>query len=384
MIDIEDILKGIEELEIENFNLEAEEIELGLMPHAIMQSVRKAVEKAKQVERKFRFQIPAESYANRVHEVTLGATSSEGGTRGKTLRIGGETAPPLYFFEGKMPNKPIISHDVFDVPFRLPGFVKENFGDAMKDPAEWAKKQVKDFGADMVTLHLVSTDPNLWNRPAKDAVKTVEDVLQAVKVPIIVSGSGNYEKDAEVLTKAAEAASGERVLISSVSPGMGYETVVKAAVEHNHLILSLVSMDVPGMKQMNKKIMKGGLPADRIIMDPNMASLGYGIEYSISTMERIRLAALKGDKDLAMPIMAGVSNAWSAREAWIKDPALGPKELRGPLWETITGIIALFSGTDLYMMLHPAAIASVKEVINLFWDEKKKPGLDYEDWVVME
>lgn len=384
MIDIEDILNGVEELEIEDFKLEAEEIEFSMLPAAIVQSVKKAVDKAKASEMAFKFKRPVETYSNRIREVTLGATKADGGSRSKTHTIGGQIAPPLYFFEADIPNKPIISHDVFDVPFRLPGFVKDNFSDAMKDPAEWAKRQVKDFDADMVTLHLVSTDPNLWNRSAKEAMKTVEDVLQAVKVPIIISGSGNYKKDAEVLTKACEVAEGERVLISSVSPDMKFESVVKACKKHNHTILSLVSMDVPGMKQLNKKIIKAGLPAENIVMDPNMGSLGYGIEYSITTMERIRLNALKGDNNLAMPILAGVSNAWSAREAWIKDEFLGPKELRGPLWETITGLMALFSGTDLFMMLHPAAIKSMKAVIDLLFDEQKRANIDYEKWVVMK
>jgi hypothetical protein len=39
-----------------------------------------------------------------------------------------------------------------------------------------AKKAVKQFGADMVTVHLISIDPLLNDIPAQEAVKTVEEV----------------------------------------------------------------------------------------------------------------------------------------------------------------------------------------------------------------
>ena len=163
-----------------------------------------------------------------------------------------------------------------------------------------------------------------------------------------------------------------------------YAKVVKAAKKYDHLLLSLVSMDVPGMKQMNKKIMKEGLPPEQILMDPNVASLGYGIEYSITTMERIRLNALSGDNDISMPILGGVSNAWSAREAWMKDKALGPKELRGPLWEATTATISILSGADVLMMLHPGAIKIVKTLIDTLFDkESNASGSEYINWVKM-
>lgn len=378
MKDLEDLLKDVEEIEVENFRLDAEEIEFELLPQAIVGAVTKAL---KSVKGTFKFTPPIDTYNGRVLEAVIGATRSDGGTRKSTIKLGGQSVPPLHFFEGSHTNMPIVSHDVFDVPFRIPKTVTRHFGDAIKDPAEWAKKQVNDFGAKMITLHLISTDPLMWNRSAKQAAKTVEDVLQAVDVPIIISGSGNYKKDVEVLTKAAESASGERALISSVCPDMDYKKIVNACKEHGHLVLSLVSTDVPGIKQMNKNIIKEGLPAQQIIMDPNTASIGYGIEYSITTMERIRLNALKGDKDLAMPILSGASNAWSAREAWMRDEKLGPKEFRGPLWETITATIALFSGAELFMMLHPAAMKTIDEIIGLLFGESKRQDIEYKDWM---
>ena len=60
----------------------------------------------------------------------------------------------------------------------------------------------------------------------------------------------------------------------------------------------------------------------------------------------------------------GTTNAWAAREAWQKmDPKWGARELRGPLWETVTGLTLLLAGVDLFMMLHPAAVKTLRNTI---------------------
>ena len=87
----------------------------------------------------------------------------------------------------------------------------------MDNPGEWAKKNVEKFNADMITIHLISTDPLIKDTSPKDAAKTVEEVLQAVDVPIAIGGSGNPQKDPLVLAKAAEVSEGERCLLASAS-----------------------------------------------------------------------------------------------------------------------------------------------------------------------
>jgi acetyl-CoA decarbonylase/synthase complex subunit delta len=88
-------------------------------------------------------------------------------------------------------------------------------------------------------------------------------------------------------------------------------------------------------------------------------------------MERCRLAGLSGDEALALPIASATSNAWSAREAWMKNDAWGARELRGPLWEAMTAEAALLSGADLFMMLHPRAITSLTDLIGSLFKETK-------------
>jgi acetyl-CoA decarbonylase/synthase complex subunit delta len=42
-----------------------------------------------------------EKVLNKINEVTIGATKEMGGTRGKTITIGGESALPFLTFEGE-------------------------------------------------------------------------------------------------------------------------------------------------------------------------------------------------------------------------------------------------------------------------------------------
>ncbi len=338
-------------------------------------------EKVELIEARFKPQV--EEFPGRIREVTLGATQKEGGTRKYTITVGGQKNLPFY---EEQPHLPVITIDVFDRPVPFPKAVREHYEDVMENPAEWAKKAVKDFGADMVTVHLISTDPLLDDTPIHEAVKVVEDVLQAVKCPIVVGGSGNKEKDPPLLEKVAEVAEGERVLLASATLDNDWERIANAAKKHGHVVLAWTQLDINAQRTLNRYLMKkAGLPPESIIMDPTTAPLGYGLDYAFSNMEKIRIAALKGDGDLAFPISSGTTNAWGAREAWMKESPIsedtpwGPRELRGPIWEILTGLTLALAGADIFMMLHPASVSVLKEVIEML-SGKSKESVD-RDWV---
>ena len=336
------------------------------------------------------FKVAKKEWKGQIEEVTIGATSADGGTREATVTIGGEKALPFYNFDYQMPHPPVISVDCFDMPITLAKAVRGHYEDVMEDPGEWAKKNVREFGADMVTIHLISTDPLIKDTSAKEAAKTVEEVLQAVKVPLVIGGSGNPDKDPGVLEAAAEAAEGERCLIASANLNMDYERIAKAALNHGHVILSWTQLDINAQKTLNRYLFKLGVPREDIVIDPTTAALGYGLDYAFTNIERMRISALKGDTDLAFPISCGITNAWGAREAWMKDSPIredsdwGPAANRGPLYEIMTGLTLGIAGGDMFMMMHPKAAAAVKRITQMLFgakgeDEGKK--LKIEDWV---
>lgn len=303
-----------------------------------------------------------------IQEVTIGATKADGGSRGKVMKLGGEKAMP-FFPDAGMPHAPKITMDVFDMPIGMAKAVKMHYEDVINSPGEWAKKAVKKFGADLVTVHLISTDPLLKDTSAQDAVKTVEEVLQAVDVPICIGGSGNPEKDPVVLSKAAEVAQGERVLIASANLNMDWEKIGKACVDNGHVCLAWTQLEINSQKELNRKLMKvAGVPRESIVMDPTTAALAYGLDFAYSNMERIRLGALKGDDELTFPMSSGTTNAWGVRESWMvrspnkDDSDWGDRMLRGPIWEILTGFSLAMAGVDIFMMMHPTAVAYVHEI----------------------
>jgi acetyl-CoA decarbonylase/synthase complex subunit delta len=369
-----EILGQYEEVELEDVTIDAEELEILLRPVAPAVPAPPAKPTAiMEVE----FSPPIGEYPGRIAEVTLGATKADGGTRRYTITIGGETAPAFHLFEGPVPHPPVIAGDVFDMQISLPGPVSENLGDAIQDPIKWAKLCVDKFGVDLIDLELISTDPAIKNTPVSEATKLVEDVLQAVDVPMIIGGSGNPEKDAELLPKVAEVCEGERILLSSATEDV-WEPVAQAAKRYGHVVLAWTSIDLNKAKELNRRLFQY-IPKEQIVIDPTSAALGYGIEYAFTVMERIRLAGLMGDEEVQCPMGSGTANSWGAREAWKRDPELGPRELRGPLWETVAALTYLLAGNDIFIMLHPASIRTLKDVVGWLKGEKKSPT--FVDWL---
>ncbi|MEM3584637.1 MAG: CO dehydrogenase/acetyl-CoA synthase subunit delta, partial [Nitrososphaerales archaeon] len=307
-------IEKIGDLELENVEIRAEELTFIIQPMvgftAQIPQLAQKVEKKIETLLKAEFLPPIETYPGTITEVKIGATRSEGGSRRKVIKIGGEKTMPFYSFEALNPNKPAIAMDIFDMPIELAKSVRQHFEDVMHDPAEWAKRQVEDFGAEIVSLNLISTDPLIKDTSPKEAAKTVENVLQAVDVPLIIGGSGNKAKDPLVLEAAAEVASGERCILNSANIDNDYKRIARAAKQHNHIVVAFTPMDINNQKKLNRLLLDEGLSKEQIIIDPTTAALGYGLDYTLSLMERIKLAGLLGDNDLQMPILASTSNSW--------------------------------------------------------------------------
>jgi len=326
-----------------------------------------------------------QEYPGQIREVTLGATKGKGGSRGKPVVIGGATTPAFYLFEKTPPNPPVISVDVFDMKVTLPKAIRLQVEDVWEDTAAWAKRAVDKWGAKVLTLHLLSTDPLIKDTSPAEATKTVEEILQTVDVPLIIGGCGDPKKDAAVFKKVAEMAEGERVLLSSVTLDMDeagvLEGVAKAAAKYGHLILGFTALDLNRAKELNRKLCDY-MPEGDILMDLTTAALGYGLEYSFTIHERARMAALMGDTELQHPVLSGTTNAWAAREAWMNlGPEWEPRSLRGPLWETVTALSLLLAGVDLFMMMHPDAIRTMKKVTQQLMTRGKAKPEKIANWV---
>ena len=384
--DLLEALSKFQEIELENFELSAKELELWFEPGAVRQMMPQLKVpvpiKGKPSELlSSKFLPPVDAYAGRIAEVKLGATKGEGGTRGRSIIVGGETSPAFYTFETPIVHPPVVTLDVFDMEVPLSKAVKMHVKEVVGDPAAWAKLAVDKFGADMITMHLISIDPLLKDAKPKDAVKTVEKVMQAVDVPLVIGGCGDAVKDADVFEAICEAFPGERFLISSITRDMDVERCAKFVKKNGHAALSFTPMDLNLARELNRRLYDF-LGKEDIVMDLTTAALGYGLDYAFTNMERARLAGLMGDVELAHPMSSGTTNAWAAREAWLKmAPEWEPRELRGPLWEVTTALTLLLTGVDLFMMMHPAAVKTVKDITNQLVRGGRIDPCKFTDWV---
>jgi len=308
-----------------------------------------------------------EKWVGTIQEVVLGATSSEGGSRSKTVTVGGETGLAFAHFESAMPHRPVVAVEINDrAPDDWAPPLIQEWGDAVRDPATWAAR-AEELGADLIYLMLDSAHPERGDTGAAEARAVVRAVLDATGLPLIIVGPGQPEKDNLVLVAAAEEAAGERVALGNCEDD-NYRTLVAAALASHHLVVARSPIDVNLAKQLNVLITDMRLDLDRILMDPTTGALGYGIEYTYSVMERLRLAALTGDKVLQLPMLVTAGyEAWRSKETRTDQgvpEAWGDWRQRGVLWEANTAMTLLQAGADVITMRHPRSISLVRDAID--------------------
>ena len=307
------------------------------------------------------FEIPKTKYSGRIREIVLGKGD-------KAVTVGGESCYPFYLFEGEMPRLPRIAMEVYDCPPEewAPAAL-EPFSGVTDDPVAWAKKCISDYGAEMICLQLLSTDPNGLDRSADEAAQVVKKVADAVSVPLIVWGTANHEKDTEVLRAVAEACQGKRLIIGPVEEG-DHKRIGASAIAYQHTLVASSPIDINLAKQLNILLGNLGVSDELLVIDPTVSGIGYGIEYCYSVMERMRMAGLtQQDDKLQFPIICNVAKeVWKTKEVHIpteEAPALGDAKKRGILMEAMSAMILLLAGGDVMVMRHPEAIKLVREMI---------------------
>jgi acetyl-CoA decarbonylase/synthase complex subunit delta len=296
------------------------------------------------------YKAPVEAYSGVVREEIIG-------TGEKSLKLGGENILPLHFFdEGSLPNAPSFALEILDMePADWPEHLVDPFKDVISDPVKWAKR-CEEFGADAVSIHLLSTDPAEKDSPADEAAALVKEVAESISIPLLVYGSGDEKKDAEVLPKVAEACDGMNLLIGPVLKE-NYEVVGKAILEHGHKAWAESPLDINLLKELNVKLCHF-LPPERIVIDPESTALGYGFEYSFTLMERVKqLGVIIKDSMTQMPMIANLG-----KEVWKTKQAKEGKK-QGLLFEAMTALGLLLAGANILVLRHPESIKLVKETI---------------------
>jgi acetyl-CoA decarbonylase/synthase complex subunit delta len=307
------------------------------------------------------FVAPKETYPGKVFQLGIGTE--------KQVVFGGEAVLPFHSFEGSAPNRPIVAYEIQDVPpDDWAETLKKVYGGVSGDPVTWANYCQDTLKAKAIALRLVGTHPDRENRSPEDAVKTVKDVLSAITVPLIILGSNHAEKDSTVLVAVAEAAKDRNCIIGKAQEA-NYKTVAAAAMANNHKLIAMSELDINLSKQLNILITQMGFDKERLVTDPMCSALGYGLEYTYSVMERIRLAALtQNDATMQPPMLGDVGMyVWKVKETQAPEsdlPLWGSLEERGITWETVTAGALMVAGAELLIMRHPKAAEAVEKFID--------------------
>ena len=290
------------------------------------------------------------------------------GTGDKAVTIGGNSTFPFYTFDAPTENRPKIGVEITDMGLDdfAPGI--KAYYEGCTTMAEIAQKAAAMEGGDFVVLNLEGGDPNGVNKSTEELIAIVKEVADAIDCPLVVEGCKNVEKDAELLPKVAEALQGRNALILSEKEE-NYKAIGAAAgLAYNQIVGAESAVDINLAKQLNVVTTQLGVDAKKIVMNIGSAAVGYGYEYVVSTMDRIKGAALsQDDKQLQMPIITPVADeAWNVKEAMASEadmPEWGPAEDRGISMEVQTAAAVLASGSDAVILKHPKSVATISKMI---------------------
>ena len=259
-----------------------------------------------------------------------------------------------------MPNVPIVAVEILDCePADWPEDLVKTLGLSVKDPVAWAKYALAETHAKILCIRLQGAHPDWLNRSSDETVSVLKSIACAVDVPLIVIGCGDDEKDNDLMPKVSQTLKGHNALLGMASQN-NYKTIAATCLADGHSLITESPIDVNIAKQLNILVSDMGFDPTRIAMHPTTASLGYGMEYTYSIMERSRLAAFMGDKMLAMPFILFIGQeTWRTKES--KDGGVAG----GVNWEISTAVSMLQAGADIIVMRHPGAAKSMTKFIEL-------------------
>ena len=285
----------------------------------------------------------------------------EFGTGDKAVKIGGENVFPLYSFDAAIENAPKVGIEITDFGMEHEPECIKKYYEGSATLADMARKAASMEGVDFLSFRMEGGDPNGANKSTEELIGELKEIADAVDLPLVVCGCKNVEKDAELFSKAAEALNGKNAVILSAKEE-NYKTVGAAAgLAYKQVVGAESAVDINLAKQLNVLISQLGVDSKSVVMNVGTAAVGYGFEYVISTMDRVKAAALQqGDANLQMPIITPVaSEAWGVKEAMASEtdaPEWGSQEERGIDMEVETAMAVIAAGSNAVILKHPESI----------------------------
>ena len=304
-----------------------------------------------------------QAFNAKINAVTLG-------TGDKAIVLGGQNVLPFYTFDAPIENKPKVGVEITDAGMAMcitDGL--KAFYAGCETVADMAKKVEAMPGASFLALNLEGADPNGENKSVEECVEIAKSVAAATELPLVVMGCKNVEKDAELFAKVSEALAGKNILVLSAREENYKNVGASAGLAYNQKVGAESAVDINLAKQLNVLLSQLGVPAASVCMNVGSSAAGYGFEYLSSTLDRVKAAALaQNDAQLQMPIVTPISpETWGVKESMSPEeesPEWGSLDERGIEMEVCTASACLVGGSELVIMRHPAAVATISKFID--------------------
>ncbi|MBQ3311132.1 hypothetical protein IJG72_03560 [bacterium] len=246
--------------------------------------------------------------------------------------------------------------DIFNPELSNP-VVKEYFSKANSNPQQIIELAQKT-SCDILGLKFnIDEDLGQINQ-AKNLLKSL---LPFIKKPLMIRGINKTDIDSVLLPELISVL--DRECIIAFASEKTYKNIVPSVIKGNHVLVLRTPIDINLAKEMNILTTEMGLSPDKILIDPDMGGLGYGLEYGYSIMERIKLAGFDGDSMLNMPIIAFAGEeTLKTKEAKTEEisSSWGDLNHRAIMLEITAGSAISAAGANIVVLNHPKSIETLK------------------------
>ena len=282
-------------------------------------------------------------------------------TRLENIKIGGNSARSFMRENNNCAN-PVIA-------IEIPYIIDNSYPEVLKD--SWACQNIQQMleqadnsAADIISVKFNLNEDNI-DKNLNEVENFLKNTLSKIKKPLILRGANNDTVDLKLLPFLAQNA--PKQCIISFAQESTYEQIVPIVAKYNHLLVLRSPIDINLAKELNILSTDKGIEPEKILIDPDMGGLGYGLDYGYSIIEKIRQAAFDGDTMLNMPIIAFIGEeSYRAKEAKSDtfDCQWGDYKERASMWE-IAGASAMISaGADIVVLWNPQSVKAIKSLLN--------------------
>lgn len=280
----------------------------------------------------------------------------------ETLQIGGDSSIS-FMSENNNKTKPVFA-------LEIPYFMDKNYPQILKD--YWGKEinefkslffKAQETSCDIICIQFNIEEQDIDSK-LDNAINYFKETIKSAKKPLIIKGTNNKNIDKIILAKLA--AEITTPVIIAFADDNTYEEIIPNVIKNNHLLVLRSPIDINLAKELNILSIDCGLSADRILIDPDMGALGYGLDYGYSIIEKIRQAAFNGDLMLSMPIITFIGEeTFKVKEAKSNnyDKNWGVYEQRAVMWEVATTSAIVSAGANVVVLFHPESIKTLKEIL---------------------